>query len=338
MIDPKTIRQLFVLLIILTVGVLIFREMTAYLSGVLGAITLYVLFKKFMVKLIKKGWNPNLAAAVLMLTSFIIILIPVATAIFMLGSKVGYAIDNAENVVTSVQGQVASLEDKIGLDIVSRFDTSALSNWLSEKAQSFAGGTFDAFIAVTIMYFMLFYMLTNRRQLRESLFQYIPISTDNLKVLGKEVHAMVKSNALGIPLVAVAQGLVALVGFLIFKIDNPYFWTVIVAIGSMIPFVGNMLGTIPVFILSLSAGDTFQAWGILIYGIVVVGLTDNIIRLYILRKLDDVHPLITLIGVIIGIPLFGFIGLIFGPLLISLFLIVVRIYRKEYGQGEKNVL
>ena len=80
----------------------------------------------------------------------------------------------------------------------------------------------------------------------------------------------------------------------------------------------------------MSYGNNIGAWGILIYGLVVVGSTDNIIRLFLLKKLDNVHPLITLIGVIVGVPLFGFIGLIFGPLLISLFLVVVRIYKKEF--------
>jgi predicted PurR-regulated permease PerM len=88
----------------------------------------------------------------------------------------------------------------------------------------------------------------------------------------------------------------------------------------------------------MSSGDVFGAWGILIYGIVVVGSTDNIIRLFILQKLDNVHPLITLIGVIVGIPLFGFIGLIFGPLLVSLSLIIVRIYKKEYASDRKESL
>lgn len=142
---------------------------------------------------------------------------------------------------------------------------------------------------------------------------------------------MVRANALGIPLVAIAQGFVALIGFLIFGIENPFFWAVIVTIGSMIPFVGNLLGTIPVFILTLSNGNTFQAWGILLYGIIIVGATDNIIRLYVLKKLDNVHPLITLIGVIVGVPLFGFIGLIFGPLLVSLFIVIIRICKKKYG-------
>ncbi|MEO9076019.1 MAG: AI-2E family transporter, partial [Gelidibacter sp.] len=97
----------------------------------------------------------------------------------------------------------------------------------------------------------------------------------------------------------------------------------------------TFIGILPVFLISLSSGDSFQAWGILIYGIVVVGTTDNVIRLYILKKLDDVHPLITLIGVIVGVPIFGFIGLIFGPLLISLFISLVTVYRKEYGEEDK---
>jgi predicted PurR-regulated permease PerM len=163
---------------------------------------------------------------------------------------------------------------------------------------------------------------------------FIPVSKSNLKIIGKEIQSMVRSNALGIPLVAIVQGIVALIGFLIFGVANPFFWFVIVTIGSMIPFVGTLVGILPVFILELSTGHTFQAWGILIYGFVVVGLSDNIVRLYVLKKIDNVHPLITLVGVIVGVPLFGFIGLIFGPLLISLFLVLLSIYRKEYDEKE----
>ena len=96
------------------------------------------------------------------------------------------------------------------------------------------------------------------------LYDNIPISRANLKLIGREVEAMVKSNALGIPLVALAQGVVALVGFLIFGTSDPLFWFVIVTIGSMIPFVGTLVGIIPVFILELSTGSTFAAYGILI--------------------------------------------------------------------------
>lgn len=332
-INPEVIRQIFVLLLILLMGGLIMMEMAPYFSGVLGTVTLYVLLKRPMKRLVNKGWNENLAAAVLMVMSFLIILLPVAGAIFMLGNKIGRAVENSEKVASAVKSQLHTWEDRLGFKLTSQIDASAVSEWLSKNLQGLAGGTFNTLIAISIMYFLLYYMLTNRRKLHESLFEYIPISNENLTLIGCEIRDIVKANTLGIPLVALAQGAVAFIGFLIFGIKSPLFWAVIVTIGSMIPFVGNFLGTIPVFILALSNGNTFQAWGVLLYGIVVVGVTDNLIRLYVLKKLDNVHPLITLIGVIVGIPLFGFIGLIFGPLLINLFLVIVRIYKREYGKG-----
>lgn len=335
-IAPKIIRQIFVLLLILLIAVLIFKELMPYLSGVLGAITIYVLLRKWMVILVRKGWNPDLAAFLLMLGSFVGILLPVAGIVLMLGNKIGEAVQNSEQVIEAVKMQLGNLEEKFGYDLTSNINASEVSSWLTDNLQGFAGSTFNIFIAIGLMYFMLYYMLTNRSELRNSLYEYIPINEDNLKIIGAESQAMVRSNAIGIPLVAVAQGIIALIGFLIFGIEDPFFWFVIVTVGSMIPFVGTLLGIIPVFILTISSGNDASAWGILIYGLVVVGSTDNIIRLFLLKKLDNVHPLITLVGVVVGVPLFGFIGLIFGPLLISLFLVIIRIYRKEFGEHKPN--
>jgi len=335
-INPNVIRQIFVLLLIVVMGGLIFQELLPYFSGVLGAITIYVLMRKWMVKLVRKGWNASLAAALLILISFVIILLPVFGIISLLGNKIGNAVQNSEKVVTAFKDQLTSIEEQFGFDLASQIDVGAISSWLSENLQSFAGGTFNVFIAIGLMYFILFYMFTDRRLVRNSVTDYIPISKENLKVIGNEIQVMVRSNALGIPLVAIAQGIIALIGFLIFGIEDPFFWFIVVTVGSMIPFVGTLIGIIPVFILTLSTGNDFQAWGILLYGLIVVGSTDNFIRLYVLKKLDNVHPLITLVGVIVGVPLFGFIGLIFGPLLISLFLVIISIYRKEYVREEAS--
>ncbi|MDO1501309.1 AI-2E family transporter [Winogradskyella maritima] len=331
MIAKSTIRQTFIIILILVIVVLIFRELMPYFSGILGAITLYVLMKKYMQSLINRGWRPALAALTLMFISFIVITLPLVAIALMLGNKVGDAISNSEKIISAVKANLNHLEAYINFDLTSQINLEKVSSWISSNSQAVLGNAFNGFIAVSIMYFILYYMLVNQKRLRESLFSYIPIADDNLKIMGSEIYDIVKSNAFGIPLVAIAQGIVALIGFLIFGVDDPAFWAVVVAIGSMIPFVGNLLGTIPVFILSYSNGDSFQAWGVLIYGMTVVAATDNVIRLFVLKKLDNVHPLITLFGVLVGIPLFGFLGLIFGPLLVSLLLLFVRIYKKEYA-------
>ena len=335
--QPALVRQIFILLLILFLGFLIFKEMTPYLSGVLGAITLFFLLQGWMKKLVNRGWNAGLAATTLMVASFIGILVPITGIILLLTSKIGKAVNNSEKVVQAFKEQVDSWEHSLGYNISSQIDTNEITSWISTNLQDLAGGTFNAFIAIGIMYFLLYYMLTYRKKIKESLDEYLPINHENLILIGNESGDMVKANAIGIPLVALVQGIIALIGFIIFGVPDPFFWFVVTTIGSMIPFVGTAIGILPVTILMFAQGYNWQAIAILIYGIVVVGSSDNIVRLYVLKRLSDVHPLITLIGVVVGVPLFGFIGLIFGPLLVSLFLLIVIIYKKEYGKSKEDI-
>jgi predicted PurR-regulated permease PerM len=107
--------------------------------------------------------------------------------------------------------------------LVQKINVSEVSVWVADNLECFTGGTFNIFIAIGIMYFILYYMLTNRSELKNSLYQYIPISEKNLKIIGEESQAMVRSNAIGIPLVAIAQRIIASIGFLIFDINDPSF-------------------------------------------------------------------------------------------------------------------
>lgn len=330
MLKPIIVRQLFVLFVIAIVGFLIVYETLPYLTGVLGAITIYVILNPFMKKMINRGMNKALSASILMFASFLVILLPLTGIVLMLGNKIGKAVRSSEEVTNALKEQVITLERKLGFEIGPQIETGRIADMVSNSLQSIAGGTFNILISVAIMYLLLYYMLIHSKDMIDTFYKYLPFKRENLELIGRECQSMVRANAIGIPVVAIVQGIVALIGYLIFGARDPWFWFVITTIGSMIPIVGTMVGIIPVFLLTLSAGDTFAAWGILIYGFVIVGISDNITRLYALKRLDDVHPLITLIGVIIGVPLFGFIGLIFGPILISLFLILIRVYRKEY--------
>ena len=329
-VPSRIIKQIIIIIILGIVGFLIFYELLPYLSGFLGAITLYILFKKPMEKLKAKGWNSSLAASLLMFLSFIGILIPVFGITLMLSNKIENAASNAEKLFSALQQYLIKFEDTFGHDFYKDLDVTGGTSWVGENAKVLIGSTFELFVAIAIMYFLLYFMLTKPKQVKESIYNYAPFSEKHLKILVKESSKMIRSNALGIPIVALSQGIVALIGFLIFGIENPLFWFVIIVIGSMIPFVGTLVGVIPVFLITLASGNDYAAYGILIYGLVVVGSTDNIIRLYVLKKMDNVHPLITLIGVIIGIPLFGFIGLVFGPIIISLFFIILKMYKIEY--------
>jgi predicted PurR-regulated permease PerM len=334
--SPRLVRQLFILLIIISLGGLIFRELLPYISGILGAITFYVLLRGLMSWMLHKGWNPTLSVTILMVASFILILVPVLGIILMLSSKVSSAIQNSEKVIEAAKAQLVQIETISGINLGDKIDSTAVTDWLSNNLQGLAGGTFEVFIAISIMYFLLYYMLLNQKKMTISMETYIPIDVENLKLIAKESAKKVKANAIGIPLVALFQGIISLIGYWIFGVPEAMFWFVITTIGSMIPFVGTAIGFIPVTLLLYYQGETASAIGVLLYGFVIVGSSDNIVRLLVLKKMANEHPLITLIGVIIGVPLFGFIGLIFGPLLLSLFLLAVVIYKKEYGEFESK--
>lgn len=336
-ISPEIIRQLFIIIIILLIAGLIFIKLLPYLSGLLGAITLYVVLRNWMKRLtLKRKWPKPLAAGLLMFGSFITIIVPIGGIIMMLGNKIKKASENPDEIMKPVREYLDKINSHYNIDFSSIMDSDAISEWISNHLKVWVGTTVNTIMAILLMYFILYFLLVKNHKVQEIICRYIPMNKKNLDEIGKETQNMVRANAFGIPLVGLAQGIVALIGFLIFGIEDPFFWFVILSITSMVPFVGTPLGMLPVFLLTLGSGEIFSAWAILIYGFVVVGMTDNITRLYMLKRLEDVHPLITLIGVIVGVPLFGFIGLIFGPLLVSLFLIIVKIYRRQYGKQDEG--
>jgi predicted PurR-regulated permease PerM len=167
-------------------------------------------------------------------------------------------------------------------------------------------------------------------------YDWAPLKDENLLLLRRDLNKMVLSNAIGIPLVAVLQGVVGLIGYVLIGVPEPLFWFVITAFTALLPVVGAALAYIPLSLTLFANGDTVRGFVVLGFGLAVIGSVDNIFRFWLSKRLGDVHPLITVFGVIIGVNMFGFIGIIFGPILISLFLIMIRIYANEFGMKKNS--
>jgi predicted PurR-regulated permease PerM len=332
-IHQDIIRQLFTLMLILALGFLIFWKLLPFMSGLLGAITLYIISEKAMHKLINKGWKPSVAAALIMVISFVGILVPVGLVVLMLSNKVRNALSKTDEVIAVLKEGLSTLENSFNIELFSSFNSNDIVNWVSHNFSSVIGNTLNIFITLSILYFLLYYMLVKKRQFITVIYRYFPMRSENIRAIGKEIDNVVRSNAIGIPMIAIIQGFVALLGFYIFGVPNPWFWFVITAIGSMIPIVGTAIGILPAAIILFVSEQHFQGFGIILYGLLVVGTTDNLFRIIVQKKLSNIHPIVTLIGIVVGVPLFGFIGLIFGPLLISLFLLLLRIYKEEFVQS-----
>jgi predicted PurR-regulated permease PerM len=335
-IHDNKIRQVSFIAILLLLGWVLFRELKSFLPAFLGALTFYVIMRKWMFRLqYVRKWKPALAAAVLMLASFIVIVVPIAMVIDMLSGKINFAIQHSSEAIEAVKGFVNTLQAKIGYAFVNEENLQKLSGMLATKLPSVLGATFNTLTTIVVLYFILYFMLTEGRAMERKMYDILPMQETHLNKVGKEVKSMVLSNALGIPLIAVLQGIVALVGYLILGVKEPFFWFVITCVTAMLPIVGAALAYVTLAILFFASGSNWQGVAMLAYGFIIIGSVDNIFRFALAKRIGNVHPLITVFGVIIGLNLFGFIGLIFGPLLISLFILLIKIYTLEFVTDNK---
>ena len=336
-IDQNRVRQVFFILIILLLGVLLFIELSSFLPALLGAITIYILLHKWMFFLTeKKKWRKGWTALLLMLFSFIVILLPVGLLVNMLSSKITYAIQHSAELVEALKKVVSNIELKFNVTLASEKNINQLGSTIAQSLPQILGATFNTLTIILFMYFILYFMLINGRKMDDALYEHVPLQDANVSRLGKEIHMMVMSNAIGIPLIAFAQGLVALVGYLIIGVSEPFFWFGVTCIAAMLPVVGAALAYVPLAIIFFANNQTGQGIAMLVFGFGVIGTVDNVLRFTLLKRLGDVHPLTTVFGVIIGLSLFGFIGLIFGPLLISLFMLLLKIYSSEFITKQRD--
>jgi predicted PurR-regulated permease PerM len=337
-IDSNLLRQIFFIAIIIFLGIVLFRELWFFVTAFLGAITFYVVMRERMFYLTeKRKWRASTAAWILMLLSFFVILVPIGLLGNIMYSKVSYMVTHSGEMINSLKTAADQISKKIGYQLIDPNTISKLGNYVAELLPKILNVTFNTLTLIASMYFILYFMLVNGRKMEEALYEYIPLKDGNVELLGSESRTIIMSNAIGIPLIALIQGIVALVGYLIIGVPEPFLWFVATSIAAMLPVVGASLIYGPLTIWLFVQGETGKGIALAIWGFGIVGLVDNFFRFFVNKKLGNIHPLITIFGVLVGVQLFGFIGLIFGPLLISLFILSLRIYSSEFIVKKRDI-
>lgn len=330
-------RQIFFFLVLLALGILIFIQIKFLMPGVLGAITLYVLNRKFYFKLIfKKKWNHYISTSLLILINAIILLIPFGLATIFIIPKLQNFTDNANDLFQGVKEIIERVSTMTGIELLSKENLGNIPSMVSSFLPDFLSTAANGFINITTMFFVLFFMLINAQKIESYLLKIIPLKPENKRLITTETKNIVTSYAIGIPVLAIAQGFASYIGYAIFDIQDPMLWGFVTCVCSVIPFIGTIIIWLPLSVFLFAGGQQNEAFGLIAYCAIVVLNIDNLLRLYLLKAFADIHPLITLFGVITGLKLFGFIGLIFGPLLVSYLLLMMRIYVNEFSNIEQK--
>lgn len=326
------LKQIILLLIIILLAILLLTQLYVFLPGFLGAVTLYILFREPYNQLtIKKKWNKTRTALLFVFASLIIIAIPIYFSVTLLTNKVSGILTNPAELMKDAKIVGTKIHELTGIELLTDDNISTFQKKAAAIVPAILNSSANIISNFAVMFFILYFILKNGRQVEKFLHSFIPLKEENIDLLSNETKNMIKANAIGIPVLAIIQGIIAAIGYWIFGIKDWGLWGFLTGIFSMVPVVGTAIIWVPLTLFLFSTGKTGPAIGLLIFAVVVITNADYAARLTILKRLIDVHPLITIFGVIIGIGLFGFWGVIFGPLLISYFIILVKIYINEFA-------
>jgi predicted PurR-regulated permease PerM len=215
--------------------------------------------------------------------------------------------------------------EQIGSQIVSFIGSSALG---------LIGTATRAGIQLTIAFFGLFYLLVSPVAIWRSVRPFIPFSAASAEILRKRFGDVTISTLVGTGVTAGVQGIFVGLAFWVVGLSNPLFWGVVTVIFAILPVVGSGLVWGPGAAALAMEGRYGAAIGLAIWGLVVVGNVDNVIRPIVFRRWAQIHPFVTVIGAFMGLSYFGLLGLLIGPLAISYFFELIRMYRVEYLEDE----
>lgn len=335
----ERLRQIVILVLIVLMAVLLITELQVFIPGLLGGITLYILSRALYFRLIfKKKWKKGWTAILFILGYILLIALPVYLSITLISPKISAITQNQDRIIAAIKSVSEKIADETGIIILSGNSAKTVV----EKITAFLPGVLNSTIVVItniiMMFFLFYYLLVNGRDVEKYLARVIPLKNENVNILANETKMMVKANALGIPIISIIQGLFAALGYWIFNVEDWGLWAFVTGVFAFFPLVGTMIVWVPLVIYLFIQGSNWSAIGLTIYSGLVTGNVDYLARLKLMKYMGDVHPLITVLGVIVGLNLFGFVGLIFGPLLVSYFLILVKIYINEFSEDDDNVV
>jgi len=324
------------IIIILVLGVMIFMRLSHFINGILGALTIYILLRRQMFCLTdKKHMKRCIAASLILGEAALCFLIPISLIVWLLVIKLENINLNPQTYIPAIENLADLIHQKTGYNVLNKENISFIASSLPKLGQLLVGNISHFIINIAVMLLMLFFMLMEGKKMEIYFYEILPFTKEDKKDVLVSIKRIVRSNAIGIPLVAVIQGGTAMIGYFIFGVPNPIFFGFLSCFASIIPVVGIGLVWAPLIAYLVLTGDLEHAIGLGAYSIVITTNIDNLMRFILQKKLANIHPLITIFGVIIGLSLFGFMGIIFGPLILSVFILCVNIFKKEYLDREK---
>lgn len=328
-------RKGFLLFLIAVFGSVVSLMLLPFFTYILGAAILAFILRKPQRGLSKKiGRRPS--AAILTVSTIVVAVFPVIFGGLALAEDASRLVDNInETDVLDLEGIEDTIYQFTGQDIDIQANlTQAVRNFSSTTLGEFSrlvNIVANLGIGLSLMLFLMYYFLKDGRKLVEWVKDVSPLPRNLEEKLLKEVSGTTAAVIKGHLFVSIAQALIAGAGLAFFGVSNPIFWTFIMMILGLIPLIGSMIVWLPAA-LFLMTTDPVAGILLALYGFVIVGLSDNILRPLFVDRTADLHPAVVILGVIGGVILLGAPGLFIGPVVFGIMKSVLTVFMENYKQ------
>lgn len=324
-------------------GYLVWLIMAPFLTALALSAVIVTICHPLNVRIKERVPKQNKSLAAFISTMFVltVVVIPLMLISSLVVSEVVNFYQDVDAGDLSIQSSFSTLETTIQ-KIVPGFEVD-LAAQFTQTAQWFTGnlGAIFASTIATIFIFFIsligsFYFFRDGKDFLQVVIKASPLPDNEDEIIFDRLARAVRSVATGTVLVAIIQGSLVAIGFALFGIDRAILWGSVASVGALMPGVGTTIVTAPAIIYLFYSGDMVAGGGLLIWSVLIVGLIDNLIGPYLISHGNNLHPFIILISVLGGIVLMGPIGFVIGPVVITLFLVLLEIYN-QYIIQEKPI-
>lgn len=326
----KLERKYFAFALITILCGLIFILSLPFLPGVSGGVILFVLLRPLFNKIVSNFNHKTFVAILLMALSFLVIIIPLSFAVYSVLTEF-IKVLQSEEFYAFLSNLPFDFQDfKFNQFLQTHITT--ISDLIRNFSFNAFGITVNALLNLFVMYLILFYLLIQGESVYEAVLNMIPFKKENSKKLISEEEKVIKSTIVSNGIVSIIIGILFTTGLYIAGYDNLFFWLSLSVILAFIPVVGIQFIWIPMGIYLFYMQEYSISIGLVIWGAFLSFFLDVMIRQFIQKRVGEINPFISLIGLIIGVMYFGMTGIVIGPFLFSLTYTSLKLYRQEHGK------
>ena len=337
---PNT-KALFLLAV---VSVALVWILMPFYGAILWGVIIALVFEPLHRKILPRVWQrPNLAAVLTLLVVILVVIVPFAiitTALALEAAGLFQRLQSGEiqpwvyfqGIFTSLPSWLTNVLAQFGLDSFATLQTR-LNGLLAQGAQWIAGQalgvgqvTFDLFVQICISLYLAFFLIRDGAQMVQAAHRLFPMPLEHTVELFEKFHTVIIATIKGNLFIAAIQGALGGLAFWFLGVTGALLWAVLMAFLSLVPAVGASLVWLPFSIYFFISGALWQGLGLATYGVLVIGLVDNLLRPMLVGKSTRLPDYIVMITTLGGMSVIGMNGFVIGPLIAAMFMAIWHIY------------